>query len=556
VTLNISSIFDKIVTSDDNFNASRRSKLLSLLKQMHGETTVIEPEQLPRLRKRFKEYLQAKPMTTASTVRQQTYRLSSLLELAVEQGLIELEVLHPAFEFPQFVPSQDKKDRRRCNAYNAFRDWCDEEGIGYSTVSRGTFFQYRERLKSDDSSWKEIQYLDLRRFWNENVASGGLKVIDVPPYRDETRLGYGLPRQRWPEGVEEQYSSFERGATGRARSGEKRWFEPLRAPSLTGYEKEVRQLLGYAANICRVDLDERSLADILRDDRLVIDFIKWHIRERARGLEHEYHAESLNRYARLLEWLDPAAEEPSCYVTIALGLDPESARDKFPQKPITFDTFLQAMNNAVSDAEQRWRNEKHLGRARRLSAAVNFRDALMFAFLILRPIREKNVLMMELGRHLFRSHVGNWDLFFSARETKGGVVHEAPFPPELVNALELFLAEVREELRGEEATSIVFLSRTGKPLLPGDIWRRITRIGQRYLGIKTNPHIFRALVPSAYLLEYPDKLQEVQALLGHACVETTLKFYIRTYSQIASRRAADFIRAECPHFNELMAITK
>src|SRR5690606_11181977 len=122
--------------------------------------------------------------------------------------------------------------------------------------------------------------------------------------------------------------------------GEKRWFEPLRAPSLTGYEKEVRQLLGYAVNIRRVELGNRSLDDILSDDRLVIDFIKWHIRERAGGLEHEYHAESLNRFARLLQWLNPSAEEPSTYIAIAMALDPEAARDKFPKKPITFDTFL------------------------------------------------------------------------------------------------------------------------------------------------------------------------------------------------------------------------
>src|SRR5690606_33060301 len=107
---------------------------------------------------------------------------------------------------------------------------------------------------------------------------------------------------------------------------------------------------------------------------------------------------------------------------------------------------------------------------------------------------------------------------------------------------EFLLAEVRPILLGSSKTKRLFLTKSGKAITAQDLWRRLRGIGQEYLGIPTNPHLFRYLIPSAYLTAHPDALDQMQAILGHSTMQTTIRSYVHTYSQVASRKVAEAIR--------------
>lgn len=100
----------------------------------------------------------------------------------------------------------------------------------------------------------------------------------------------------------------------------------------------------------------------------------------------------------------------------------------------------------------------------------------------------------------------------------------------------------------------MFVTKSGRALSPQDLWRRLRKIGDEYLGIKTNPHLFRYLIPSAYLVKYPERIEQMQALLGHATVNATLRCYVHTYSQVASRKVAEAIREHNPNFKRLASV--
>jgi len=128
------------------------------------------------------------------------------------------------------------------------------------------------------------------------------------------------------------------------------------------------------------------------------------------------------------------------------------------------------------------------------------------------------------------------------------------FPSQLVPWLEFYLAEVRPVLLGRRNTNALFITKSGRAITAPDLWRRLCAVGEEYLGISTNPHLFRYLIPSAYLARHPDALDQMQAILGHSTMQTTIRCYVHTYSQIASRKVAAAIREHCPNLTRLAAL--
>lgn len=57
------------------------------------------------------------------------------------------------------------------------------------------------------------------------------------------------------------------------------------------------------------------------------------------------------------------------------------------------------------------------------------------------------------------------------------------------------------------------------------LMERLMRHTRRITGIRMNPHLYRHLLGWLWLKEDPDRLPDVQRLLGHVSLETTLEFY-------------------------------
>lgn len=531
----------------------------TLVDQLTGALANVTPndEQVTtkRLQERLRHALKSDGAAPA-TVRNQIYRLGLLLDAAKRQGLLPVEA--PAFDpgFPVTPrPSKPGPEQRRYDAMERFRIWCAAKRIYLDQVDGSTFRQYRDFLRAPDREHgvrrAEVLYTDLLAAWRDHASAGRIPQVDLPRWKDNSASRYGLPRDRWPASIEADFARVERGAQNAPRTGERRWMRPLRGTSLDVYQDGLERLLGYLANIRGLDLAARSLTEVLAEEAHILGFIQWHCDELCKGEERDYHRSWLQRLAALREWLEGIPGAGAEYRRAAMSLKPKRVRDPFPERPIDYSEFVDAAVAATSAAMRKWRAlAPDCGPRERRSAACALRDAVCLALLICRPMRSENIRNLKLGENLRRLPDGTWRIQFQSHEMKTRS-YGCEFPRAVVEALELFLELPRSLLLNDPGSSLVFPTKSGRPLTPQDLWRRMTEIGLRHLSVRTNPHLFRYLVPCAYLLRHPDRLVEMQALLGHSNLAVTLRYYVRVYSQIASRRLAELQRANCASMRRL-----
>lgn len=549
---------NKVNLSASSMSASRVQNIAAELRQMPGiDPTTMSLREVRSLPESYRAWLKKaaanSPTNTPSpsTIRNRVYRLGVLLNRARAQSLLPNEAIEFDTGLPDLMkPKIRTPAHRRYLAFEAFREWCGAQELQVDHLTSESFRAYREALRSRLShTFAEARYDDLIYKWRELTDAGKLPRLELPKWNEGGLDDYGLARKHWPQSIDDQFAAFEDAARGEARPGQKQ-HRLLSRSSLEDFQAMLSRYLGYLVTIRKFDLDAMSLVDCLGDSNSVVSYIGWHIDDRCGRVEREHHRETLRWFAHLLDWFESDPDSAGKYRRIAASLKTARARDPFPQKPIEYDDMVAAAMELLKSAQDRWQDSKGARLSTRRSTAIDLRDALLFALLICRPLRSRNLREMKLGRNLVKAAGSGWRLVFGEDEMKAKA-YSAQFPAQLVPALELYLDEARPVLAGKRETREVFLSKSGRPLSPDSLWKRLVAVGHKALGISTNPHAFRYLVPTAYLLKHPDRAIELQALLGHAALETTLKSYIHVYSQLASRRVAATLRENCPSLRRL-----
>jgi integrase len=70
---------------------------------------------------------------------------------------------------------------------------------------------------------------------------------------------------------------------------------------------------------------------------------------------------------------------------------------------------------------------------------------------------------------------------------------------------------------------------------------RLMRHTMRIAGVRMNPHLYRHFVGWLWLKEDPNRLPDVQRLLGHKSLETTLRYYAEIDENLALDRWQQFL---------------
>jgi integrase/recombinase XerD len=179
-----------------------------------------------------------------------------------------------------------------------------------------------------------------------------------------------------------------------------------------------------------------------------------------------------------------------------------------------------------------------------LMAAVRYRDGLMICLLAARPIRIRNLQMMEFGRHLVPQG-DSYFLRFAAAETKTGQEIDLPLPAtfsllfdayrQIHRPILLARAKVRGGIGdGDAAGKPVWISRFGNKMAVAGLHGRIVEITRKRFGKSVNPHLFRDCVATSIALDDPDHIDITMSLLGHATRATSERYY----NHALSRKAA------------------
>lgn len=171
--------------------------------------------------------------------------------------------------------------------------------------------------------------------------------------------------------------------------------------------------------------------------------------------------------------------------------------------------------------------------------AVLHRDGLIIALLAARPLRRRNFVALELGRHLLRIGA-SWRLVIPGAETKTGRPLELPFPPVLLPMLERHLAVHRPVLaagrgRGQgQAGAALWLSAEGGPLSTPMLGCLVKARTQAAFGRSINLHLFRDAAATSVALEDPASVRIAAQVLGHGSFATTERHYNLAQGQKAA----------------------
>jgi integrase len=362
---------------------------------------------------------------------------------------------------------------------------------------------------------------------------------------------YGLNRKLWPKKVRNDFERFFRFSRYQESIDGRSAKEFRDRSSEKAYQTVLSAYLGFLADIRKVDISDLGLREMIANEDWVIGFVHWHKTERGGGRDRDLHQTIFSRFAILLEemWCDPIS---STYREYMAQIDPVRKDPRFEDTLIPFLELLAAAKQALKDAKLVGEKAKARGSKRDLTkAAVAIHDAFLFAYLILRPLRESNIVDQSMDENLVLAEEGGHVIVVSSAEEKGEKPFRIKFPESLEEALKEYVDHWRPILNRRNDRRLFMTSRGGRltPKLLGD---RTAKLGQKYLGIKKlNPHFFRALVVSSYLADYPNQFEMARQLLGHRHLETTLRYYIHIHALHASRRAAQFARDTCEEFRRL-----
>jgi integrase len=202
-------------------------------------------------------------------------------------------------------------------------------------------------------------------------------------------------------------------------------------------------------------------------------------------------------------------------------------------------TSLQILQVGVSLMDDHAPKE---GERIRLSEAIAFRDGLMIALLAFAPLRRKNLVSLEIGRHLIGEGTNRY-IVIPASETKTRTPIEFSIPALLLSYLDVYLAVVRHRLLKDPSCQALWINPRGAALHYGAIGDIVSRHTASRLGMRLTPHDTRDAAATTWALADPSKIGTATDLLSHSDHRTMQKHYNRARGMEASRAYAAIITA-------------
>jgi integrase len=170
--------------------------------------------------------------------------------------------------------------------------------------------------------------------------------------------------------------------------------------------------------------------------------------------------------------------------------------------------------------------------------AVRVMMALAVEILTMAPMRLKNVVGLEVDRHLVtvrRAGKTSRHIVIPAEETKTEAPFEMALPLSSVALLDAYLTTYRERVC-DYASPYLFPGRAGRRRSDTSFAALLTKFLKRELGVTMHTHLFRHLAAKVHLEARPEDIESVRQILGHTTTRTTLRAYAELKSDAAFRR--------------------
>lgn len=161
-----------------------------------------------------------------------------------------------------------------------------------------------------------------------------------------------------------------------------------------------------------------------------------------------------------------------------------------------------------------------------LTIAIRHRQALMIAFLAMRPVRRRALLAMTITRHL-REVSDGYELRFAAEDMKDQKARSFPLPKVLVPHMQAYLAQHRPLLLGDKQGSALWINQYGDPITEDGLSRELPKITERLFGVALRPHGLRHIAATTIAEQDPEHVGIIRDLLGHRTDQMATRHYNR-----------------------------
>ena len=163
------------------------------------------------------------------------------------------------------------------------------------------------------------------------------------------------------------------------------------------------------------------------------------------------------------------------------------------------------------------------------------------------PIRIADLQALILGKDLIlvSRGRGRWSGTLRVATSKTGRIVEFPLTDETVALIRDYLENYRPALPNDD-TNWVFPGQTSadRPREKASFATAITEAIHEVIGVRVNPHAFRAFAGALILERNPHAIDDLRAVLGHSSFETALMFYRRNAQRAAAIRLSATVSQE------------
>lgn len=208
------------------------------------------------------------------------------------------------------------------------------------------------------------------------------------------------------------------------------------------------------------------------------------------------------------------------------------------------------INEVNTDLDRRTGKRSGAARLRNITAE-NARDvmcAVASDILLARAPRKANVTGIELSWIAWHEEMATITVPNVA--VKGRTIDDQdlriPLDENESRRLRLYVDKIRPKaLRAGDDFNPFLFPGQGPSVGPNQpfvgLLERLMRHTKRIVGLRMNPHLYRHFLGWLWLKEDPDRLPDVQRLLGHTSLETTLSYYAEIDENLALDRWHKFL---------------
>jgi integrase len=404
-----------------------------------------------------------------------------------------------------------------------FARWCTGRDIAPDAVSDTTLETYRLELETRSLvSGPDRAVREVARFWNEAAGTHTAWPQRCLTIRNNRR-DYAPDWAVYPDSLRADAEAWCAGL-GDDDPFADRAFTPLKPASVESRRKQLRVYLAALVQQGTNPADLTDLAAAVTPTRAPLALRFFWDRAGRKATTHTYHIASLVlMIAR--HWARLPQPEVDRLAGMARQLRPEPvglagrnlARIRQFEDPTKLDAVLVLPHKLARRVEALGTPSKR--------TALEMQTAVALEILLHVPLRLANLRGLRIGTHLHRRAGDVMAMSIDGKEVKNGTPVEATLSTATVRLIARYIDVYRPLLATGRSDFLFPGIAEDEPKSDPGMRTQLQDALAHHVGVDLNPHGFRHLAAYLILRDNPSAHGQVQRVLGHKSLATTMAFY-------------------------------